>query len=178
MKSVNWKSTIELIGIGAIIASLIFVGLQLRQEQEIAIVDTYGAVTETDINLSILVSQDMASWQRGLEGEEQTADEQAIFIGLLVAVASQYQRIFIRWIRLGPGNPDNVASEFAYALYIFPGMRRAYDANRAFEQSRDKARGFGNSMAPWNTAVLRFLAKYDEEMPPVPVTKQYIFWAF
>jgi hypothetical protein len=178
MKSVNWKSTIELIGIGAIIASLIFVGLQLRQEQEIAIVDTYGAVTETEINLSILVSQDMAIWHRGLEGEEQTVDEQAIFIGLLAAVASQYQRVFIRWIRLGPGNPDNVASEFAYALYVFPGMRRAYDANSAFNQFRDEARGFGVSMAPWDETVLRYLAKYDEEMPPIPVAKEYIFWAF
>jgi len=57
-------------------------------------------------------------------------------------------------------------------------MRRAYDANRAFNQFRDEARGFGNSMAPWNAAVLRFLAKYDEEMPPIPATKAYIFWAF
>ena len=32
----KWKDTAEFVGIGAIVASLIFVGLQMRQEQEIA----------------------------------------------------------------------------------------------------------------------------------------------
>jgi len=39
MKSVSWKAMIELIGIAAIVASLIFVGLQLRQEQRVASIE-------------------------------------------------------------------------------------------------------------------------------------------
>ena len=41
MASKSWKDTAELIGITAIVASLIFVGLQMRQSQEIAIADQY-----------------------------------------------------------------------------------------------------------------------------------------
>jgi hypothetical protein len=41
MKSEDWKNFAELIGITAIVASLIFVGLQLKQSQEIAIADQY-----------------------------------------------------------------------------------------------------------------------------------------
>ena len=37
MKNTNWKDIAELLGIAAIVASLIFVGLQMRQDQEIAI---------------------------------------------------------------------------------------------------------------------------------------------
>ena len=37
MPSRNWRDIAELIGIGAIVASLIFVGLQLQQSQEIAV---------------------------------------------------------------------------------------------------------------------------------------------
>ncbi len=37
MPSRNWKDIAELIGIGAIVASLIFVGLQMQQSQDIAI---------------------------------------------------------------------------------------------------------------------------------------------
>ena len=37
----SWKDTAELIGIAAIVASLIFVGLQMQQSQEIAIADQY-----------------------------------------------------------------------------------------------------------------------------------------
>jgi hypothetical protein len=41
MKFNDWKNVAELIGIAAIVASLIFVGLQLKQSQEIAIADQY-----------------------------------------------------------------------------------------------------------------------------------------
>jgi hypothetical protein len=41
MKKQDWKSVGELIGVVAIVASLIFVGLQLKQAQEIAIADQY-----------------------------------------------------------------------------------------------------------------------------------------
>jgi hypothetical protein len=36
LKKSNWKDIAELIGLGAIVASLVFVGLQMRQEQIIA----------------------------------------------------------------------------------------------------------------------------------------------
>ena len=37
MKSSSWKETAELIGIAAIVGSLIFVGLQMKQDREIAL---------------------------------------------------------------------------------------------------------------------------------------------
>jgi hypothetical protein len=49
MPSRNWKDIAELIGIGAIVASLIFVGLQMQQSQEIAI----GAQYQDRANVAI-----------------------------------------------------------------------------------------------------------------------------
>ena len=43
MKTGDWKNIAELLGIAAIVASLIFVGLQLKQSQEIAIASQYQA---------------------------------------------------------------------------------------------------------------------------------------
>ena len=43
MKNVTWKTVIETAGILAIVVSLVFVGLQLRQSQEIAIAAQYQA---------------------------------------------------------------------------------------------------------------------------------------
>jgi hypothetical protein len=43
MKNVTWKTVIEAAGILAIVVSLVFVGLQLRQSQEIAIAAQYQA---------------------------------------------------------------------------------------------------------------------------------------
>jgi len=41
MRSADWKDIAELVGIAAIVASLIFVGLQMKQSQDIAIADQY-----------------------------------------------------------------------------------------------------------------------------------------
>ena len=41
MRNVTWKDAIELVGIGAVVASLIFVGLQMRQTHEIALATLY-----------------------------------------------------------------------------------------------------------------------------------------
>ena len=41
MNSTNWKDIVELVGISAIVASLVFVGLELRQSHQIAIAAEY-----------------------------------------------------------------------------------------------------------------------------------------
>jgi hypothetical protein len=43
LKQTNWKDIAELIGIAAIVASLVFVGLELRQTQSALIASTYQA---------------------------------------------------------------------------------------------------------------------------------------
>jgi hypothetical protein len=178
MDSAKLNDWMQVVGIFAVVLSLIFVGLQMRQEQEIAIMDTYGSVAEAQMDLSVRAGENMSVWKKGLEHEELTEDERGVFDGLAAAVWSHYQRNFIRWARLGPGNPDFVASDMAYALYVFPGLREFFEANQKFNSSRDAARGTGNELIPWTSSVLRHLEKYDEEAAPIPDTKEYIFWTF
>ncbi len=65
MNKTNWKDIAELIGIAAIVASLIFVGLELRQAYQIAItaeyqervsavIDIYNTQIESEIALSVV----------------------------------------------------------------------------------------------------------------------------
>ena len=49
----RWKDTAELIGIAAIVASLIFVGMQLKQSQDIAIATQYQARAEATQALTL-----------------------------------------------------------------------------------------------------------------------------
>ena len=46
MRFTEWKEIAELIGLVAIVASLVFVGLQLKQSQEIALATQYQSRTE------------------------------------------------------------------------------------------------------------------------------------
>jgi len=53
MKAADWKDVAELVGIVAIVASLLFVGLQLKQNQEIALATQYQARAEATMNLHL-----------------------------------------------------------------------------------------------------------------------------
>lgn len=46
MKPIDWLTSAELVGLAAIVVSLIFVGLELRQSQKIALAAQYQARTE------------------------------------------------------------------------------------------------------------------------------------
>jgi hypothetical protein len=56
MKKLDWKNTVELIGIAAIVASLLFVGLQMRQEHVLARADLGSRALETIIGLKLHAS--------------------------------------------------------------------------------------------------------------------------
>jgi hypothetical protein len=51
MKPGNWRDVAELIGIAAIVASLVFVGLQMKQTHEIALSSAYQARSAISIEM-------------------------------------------------------------------------------------------------------------------------------
>ena len=70
MKSLSWKSLAELIGMAAIVGSLIFVGLQIRQEQVIALSELNLSLLASQIELNNSISDNADIWVRGNAGEE------------------------------------------------------------------------------------------------------------
>ena len=65
MKSLNWKDVAEFIGIAAIVASLLFVGLQLKQSQEIAVAAQYQERANTSIEYYLAHMSEPAVGDRG-----------------------------------------------------------------------------------------------------------------
>jgi hypothetical protein len=65
MKTMNWKDVVEFIGITAIVASLIFVGLQMKQSQEIAVAAQYQERANTAIEYYLAHMNEPAVSDRG-----------------------------------------------------------------------------------------------------------------
>lgn len=89
----NYKNTrdwLEGIGIVAVAASLIFVGFQIRQEKNIAIVDTFSNRTEFTIDLADLISANSEIWTTGLGGKELKSADLTVFNSIAQAVESYY----------------------------------------------------------------------------------------
>ena len=177
MRKVGIKDAVELIGIAAIVASLVFVGLQIRQEQEIAIVSTHGELSQSKIDLTFKIGEHMEIWKRGLNKDQLTEEELAVFTVQAAAVAEFHQRTFIRWLRIGPVDPGVAASRYAFALYVFPGLRHERESYNELRSFIGAARGSNVVQDNWETAVSGYLEQYDREKPPMPAKKRYIFWA-
>ena len=77
MTNSNWKHTAELIGIAAIVASLLFVGLQMKQSQEIAIAAQYQSRSDAALQwyTSRMESDKLLSTTAGwISNQDLTAD--------------------------------------------------------------------------------------------------------
>jgi hypothetical protein len=176
MRAASWRDIVEFFGITAIVASLIFVGLQIQQDQGIAIADTYGSLPESAANLAELVMGESDVWRRGLDGEELADLEQVRFLAMLRAVQLHISNIHIRWNQIGPIASSVASRRYAYALYTYPGLREA----RSVQLAELEAGGVALEGAFTSSLLEReadgFLAEYDEAQPPKPPIKSYIFW--
>ena len=176
MGNTNWKDIVELIGIAAIVASLIFVGIQMRQEQDIAIVDSYGSVVESTTNLADLVERNADIWKRGLDGEELSSTDKIKFLALVTAIEIHFSASHIRWNLVGPVFPDAAARGYAHALYSYPGLRNARADQIRGQEARRKPLGGFFASRMFQEAADRYLKEFDELAPPIPSERTYVFW--
>ena len=114
MTSSNWKDVAEVLGVVAIVLSLVFVGIQLQQDQEIAGAQAYIDAASQITELNQLISENKAIWVRGLDGEELSKEDevvfQSIYHALFVRKIAQWQRA----IRLSAGDPNSSIQDFAF----------------------------------------------------------------
>lgn len=175
MKSRDWKDIAELVGIAAIVASLIFVGLQMRQDQSIAIADTRSALTESAQSIAELIQDNSDVWRRGLDGDELNGNEAIEFLAVARSVHQLYFNHWLRFERFGHRDPESIERRYAYALYVHPGLRDAFEGYREWEGFRIEAYGMP-LQASFDIGVEANLGKLDEDRPPIPDRKQYVFW--
>ena len=90
MKSRDWKDIAELIGIAAIVASLIFVGLQMKQAQDIADAERRVLSVSNRIELSNSINAHADIWARGKSGAELDEAEFVIFDNLMLSTNAYY----------------------------------------------------------------------------------------
>ena len=127
MKSVSWKGMIEFLGIAAIVASLIFVGLQLQQEQRIASIEAGFNLVESFYEQRNGTIENADTWVKGNAGEMELSPPEAVTYKALIR--KQWAHAFWTTHALKQlGNDQNVeVHDFAGFLYRNPGARRMWE---------------------------------------------------
>ena len=157
MKNVGLKNIAEFIGMGAIVASLVFVGLQVRQDQEIALAQISYDGSASLLDWTTLLNENHDVWIRGLRAEDLGENDQMRFDSLAMAYFSWE---FTRWMGrdlLAPGPAEVVLLEAAHFIAFYPGLRTAWEKRARF---RLAAAG-GREPGPFMQGINEVLAELD-----------------
>ena len=175
MDSTKLNDWMQFIGIFAVVASLIFVGLQVRQDHQIAMSESYSSVVDSVGNLATLIESNSKVWRMGLDGSELTAEDELVFKAMVIVVEQHFAYMGQRRLRIGSGDPDTILESYAYAVYIHPGLRDAYSENLEYSDLTRKTFGH-QGRRPFYQEVEAKLKQLDALSPEIPETKRYVFW--
>jgi hypothetical protein len=146
MKANNWKDTAELLGIAAITASLIFVGLELRQSQRIAYAEQEGSQITDFMAVDELISSKANLILKLNRGEELTAVESIESERLILSI--DRMMFFTNQRAFYLDHPSFGAAERGLAILLFqnPGLRALWANVRESDERYMRALGgFGSS---------------------------------
>jgi hypothetical protein len=171
MTTARLKEIAEIVAVVSIVASLTFVGLQLRQDKEIAAAQVYVESDGLVFELSRMVNENRDVWIRGLNGEELSELDEVTFQTIAAAVYQRHRGIASRVTRLGTGTEGNRAKRYAYILYQHPSLRRVFMDRVKFHDMRFAANssisGAVEGRNLFDQTVLDSLAELDRLAPPL-----------
>ena len=126
MKSISWKDVTELVAIIAILVSLVFVGLQLRQAELISRSEIRFAILDTQIEINNAINAHPDVWAKGNAGENLQPTEAIVFSQQINNV-NDYFYSTVRYSDLMDLEwRDSDLSQFAAFLYENPGARKVW----------------------------------------------------
>ncbi len=107
-------------------ASLIFVGLQLKQSEEIALSDLGESSVTWGIELSSLISDHAEVWQKACMGEELSPPERVIAGNIYWRYSQGNLNSWVRMETTNVGNYDSsfITNSFAANIHRYPGFRK------------------------------------------------------
>ena len=161
------RDLLEAIGFVVLIASLIFVGLQIRQEHTIARAQDAADFDDTMIEYARVINANRDVWIKGLEGAELSTQDQVTFESVAFAVWQKFTSIYRRDRLLFQGDGMLAARQFAAELYLYPGLRQ-------YVLSRCRHRESIGQEIPLCDEVRTQLKRYDEGTLPAPEGKLYV----
>ena len=164
MKSVSWKDIAELVGIAAIVASLIFLGLQMQQAERIAQNEEGLAILSSWISINNAMSENADIWLLGATGGDLSDTEAFIFKKLVDSANLNYVVGYLRENRMGRSEVARMhIHDFAAMLHRNPGVRRVWlETEEEYLDYRSRlSDGATPFLLVWKQEVLSSLKKLD-----------------
>lgn len=166
LKPGRLKDIAELIGIASIVASLVFVGIEVRQSRLASIENSFANSSSIVIGTESLVLSHPDVWRRGCLGEPLDPAEEVVFSRIHHVYTFD---TFFRWSRATRGIAESSAElavdNIAMNIYRYPGFRSEWEAHGRGRQHVSETAPFQIFRRLVDDRVGRF-----SEFEPVPVS--------
>ncbi len=166
LNKVNWRGIAELVGISSIILGLVFVGIQLKQDQRIAEAQLGAEESARSAAVAQLMTDNIDIWVRGMDGEELSHVEEVTFRVVASAVHEWFTDEYHRGYRLGglARPPAGIAQNYAYFIYSSPGYRRIFWDQRLKRLAARNSTFDRAAFVPENIDAQNFIAAVSEAL--------------
>jgi len=131
MKKIDLGQTIGILANVGVIGGLIFVGFQLRQDREIATIDSIQSSMSMSMRVSSsqLLAENSDVWVRGLASDSLSAEESAVFDAIAEARDAFYFGNYTRNVRIGDADDrDRWVREAALDIVSSPGLMKWWES--------------------------------------------------
>ena len=131
MAANRWKDYAELIGIASIVASLVFVGIEVRQSSSAGQVDQVIGYGEMMLSVRSLLAEHADVWHKACAGDELTPAESTL-AGQLFRAYTEF--MWVQGITSVVGDGDleirqSLAGRFAANVNRYPGFAALFRSN-------------------------------------------------
>lgn len=162
MKKIDLGQTVSVLANIGVIGGLVFVGLQLAQDREVAKVSALFEATNTNMYWIELVRESPDVWIKGRAGEPLSPAEAAEFERIAASWELMHYTASVAQPVMGI-DADKFVREWALELHLHPGLKRWWeDHKKRISYTDPPAPGHIN---PWFHAVDEELSLLEQGSP-------------
>ena len=145
-------------GLFAVLGGLIFVGLQLMQDRQIASTEVIAEAASRRMYWAELIGQNPEVWVKGLAGQPLSATEAVHFDALATSWELSHYSYFYNSNQLGVSADKRFVREWALELHTNPGLLEWW---RAFQQRMNYTSPGDLAISDWPMLVEEELARLE-----------------
>ena len=167
--SLSFSAFANFFGVIGVIGSLIFVGIQLRQDSDINQSQLLSSDQIIELEFERLVQENPIIWFRGLEGSELDEHEKIIFNSMAYTQFRKQANFHRRRLLFGEDNDNQSLFSKPYAFFIYQnsGLRNWFEGLIEKRSQVDFAFNDRNELRYYPLVISNLLSILDESKPPI-----------
>lgn len=154
-RRIDWKEIAEAVGVVAIVVSLVFVGLQMRQTQSIAQSEILSVNVGNRIAANTAIAEHAGIWARASAELPLTDEEEVVVDRLIDSLSVERVALALHFQQQGlEDTADLILTDYAGVLAAHPGIYRRWLAREdRFAADRRVVMGEEHSLREWGSTM-------------------------